>query len=520
MNFFSLSFVGAVCGALLMYYLVPMKYRWYVLLGVSLAFYLAGGLSAGLFLLFTAGTNYVGGLLLSRLNDRKGRLTPEQKKTEEQRIKTRKKWVLVPILLLNFGLLYMVKYWNFTAEAIGKAVGGNSLPRLDWIMPVGLSFYMFQSVGYLVDCYRGKYEAEGNFLKFSLFVSFFPQMVQGPISRFDQLQPQLIRGNAWNADNVKYGIQLALWGYLKRMLIADRAAMVVNAVFDAPDQYGGFFYAFAVLFYCIQLYCDFSGGIDITRGVARMFGIDLAENFKRPAFATSLADYWRRWHITLGSWMRDYVFYPLSFSKTFSNLGRWARKHFKGKVGKVIPTAAATFVVYLIIGIWHGANFRYIAYGFYNGIILTSSVLLANSYIQWKKKLRIDDRRPWFKTFAILRTTAIVFVGRYITRAPRFLVALNMLKKTVFSPCFYQLRDGTIGNFGLSLTDYLVVFLGCVVLFFLEWKTEQGTDLRKELETKHPAVQWLCLFLPLILLCIFGIFRGSGVRVEFIYQQF
>ncbi len=519
MNFFSLSFVGAVCGALLVYYLVPLKFRWYVLLAVSLAFYLAGGLSAGLFLLFTAGTNYIGGLLLSRLNDRKAALTPEQKKTEEQRIKTRTRLVLVPVLLLNFGLLYMVKYWNFTAEAVGKVMG-TGLPRLDWIMPVGLSFYMFQSVGYLVDCYRGKYKAERNFLKFSLFVSFFPQMVQGPISRFDQLHPQLIRGNPWNADNVQYGIQLALWGYLKRMLIADRAALVVNAVFDAPDQYGGFFYAFGVLFYCIQLYCDFSGGIDITRGVARMFGIDLAENFKRPAFATSLADYWRRWHITLGSWMRDYVFYPLSFSKPFANLGRWARKHFKGKVGKVIPTAAATFVVYLIIGIWHGANFRYIAYGFYNGIILTSSVLLANSYSQWKKKLHIQDKRPWFKVFAILRTTAIVFVGRYITRAPRLLVGIDMLKKTLTSPCLYQLKDGTIGRFGLSVTDYLVVVLGCVVLFFVEWKLEQGTDLRKALERKSPVVQWLCLFLPLVLLCVFGIFRGSGVRVEFIYQQF
>ncbi len=520
MNFFSLSFVGAVCGALLLYYLVPRKYRWYVLLGVSLAFYLTGGLSAGLFLLFTAGTNYVGGLLLSRLNDRKGRLTPEQKKTEEKRIKALKKWVLVPVLLLNFGLLYMVKYWNFTAESVGKLIGTGSLPRTDWIMPVGLSFYMFQSVGYLVDCYRGKYPAEKNFLKFSLFVSFFPQMVQGPISRFDKLQPQLIPGNVWNSDNVKYGIQLALWGYLKRMLIADRAAMVVNQVFDTPEKYGGFFYAFAVLFYCIQLYCDFSGGIDITRGVARLFGIDLAENFKRPFFATSLADYWRRWHITLGSWMRDYVFYPLSFSKPFANLGRWARKHFKGKVGKVIPTAAATFVVYLIIGIWHGANFRYIAYGFYNGIILTSSVLLANSYSLWRKKLRIGEGSTWFRIFTVLRTTAIVFVGRYITRAPRLLVGLDMLRKTLFSPCLYQLRDGTIGNFGLSLTDYLVVAVGFGIVLLLEWKLEQGVDLQKELERKHPVLQWLCLFLPLVLLCIFGIFRGSGVRVEFIYQQF
>jgi len=519
MNFFSFSFVGAVCGALVLYYLVPLQFRWWVLLAVSLAFYLAGGLNAGLFLLFTVGTNYAGGLLLTRLNDKKANLAPEQKKQEEQRIKTRKRLVLVPVLLLNFGLLYMTKYWNFTAETVGK-LGQLALPRLDWIMPVGLSFYMFQSVGYLVDCYRGKYRAERNFLKFSLFVSFFPQMVQGPISRYNELQPQLIQGNPWNADNVKYGIQLALCGYLKRMLIADRSAMVVNAVFDAPEQFGGFFYAFGVLFYCIQLYCDFSGGIDITRGVAKMFGIDLAENFKRPMFATGLADYWRRWHITLGSWMRDYVFYPLSFSKPFANLGRWARKHFKGKVGKVIPTAAATFVVYLIIGIWHGANFRYIVFGFYNGTILTASVLLANSYSIWKKKLRIDDQRPWFKVFCILRTTAIVFVGRYITRAPRLMVALHMLKKTFTSPCLYQLRDGTLGSFGLSITDYLVVAIGCVVLFYLEWRQEKGLELRKTLEQKSPFVQWLCLFLPLVLLCIFGIFRGSGIQVEFIYQQF
>ncbi|MBR6824927.1 MAG: MBOAT family protein, partial [Oscillospiraceae bacterium] len=337
MNFFSLTFVGAVAGALLLYYLVPGRFRWCVLLCVSFAFYVSGGWKAGLFLLFTAWTNYMGGRLLSFLNELKGSLTPEQKKEKEPWIKTRKRLVLVLDLLLNFGLLFGVKYWNFTAQAIGNVSGWN-LPRLDLIMPVGLSFYMFQSVGYVVDCYRGKYKAEKNFFKFTLFVSFFPQMVQGPISRYDQLQPQLLKGNSWDSDKIKEGIQLALWGYLKRMLLADRAAMVVNGVFDAPEKFGGFFYAFGVLFYCIQLYCDFSGGIDITRGVAKLFGIDLAENFKRPFFATTLADYWRRWHITLGSWMRDYVFYPLSFSKPFANLGRWARKRFKGKVGKVIPT--------------------------------------------------------------------------------------------------------------------------------------------------------------------------------------
>ncbi len=519
MNFFSLTFIAEVAVALLVYYLMPGRYRWCVLLGANVAFYLAGGWRAGLFLLFTVGTNYVGGRLLYSLNELKAALTPEQKKEKDQWIKTRKKLVLILDLLLNFGLLFGVKYWNFTAQAIGNASGWQ-LPQLDLIMPVGLSFYMFQSVGYVVDCYRGKYKAEENILKFSLFVSFFPQMVQGPISRYDQLQPQLLKGNPWDGDKVKEGLQLALWGYLKRMLIADRAAMVVNAVFDAPEQYGGFFYAFGVLFYCIQLYCDFSGGIDITRGIAKMFGIDLAENFKRPFFATSLADYWRRWHITLGSWMRDYVFYPLSFSKPFANLGRWARKYFKGKVGKVIPTAAATFVVYLIIGIWHGANFRYIAYGFYNGIILTASVLLAGTYSGWKKKLSIQDKSPRFRLFCILRTTAIVFVGRYITRAPRLLVGLAMLKKTVTSPCFYQLTDGTFSSFGLSLTDYLVVAVGTVIMLIIEWKQEQGAELPKALDRKHPFIQWICLFAALVLLCVFGIFRGSGIQVEFIYQQF
>ncbi|MBR6826139.1 MAG: hypothetical protein IKM59_06285, partial [Oscillospiraceae bacterium] len=185
-----------------------------------------------------------------------------------------------------------------------------------------------------------------------------------------------------------------------------------------------------------------------------------------------------------------------------------------------IPTAAATFVVYLIIGIWHGANFRYIAFGFYNGIILTSSVLLAGTYSSWKKKLRIKDKSPRFRFFCILRTTAIVFVGRYITRAPRLLVGLDMLKKTFTSPCLYQLKDGTIASFGLSLTDYLVVVVGAVIMLVIEWKQDRGADLPKALERKHPFVQWLCLFISLVLLCIFGIFRGSGIQVEFIYQQF
>ncbi len=237
-----------------------------------------------------------------------------------ERLKTVKKWIVALVALGNFGLLFFFKYWNFSAEAINKLLPNGNLPVFELILPLGISFYMFQSIGYVIDVYRKKYPPEKNILKFALFVSFFPQMVQGPISRFDSLGKQLYRGNSFSYDSLKAGIELTLCGYLKKLLIADRAAILVNSVFQHYSEYDGGIILIGVVFYCIQLYCDFSGGIDITRGVAKMFGIELVENFKRPIFATSLSDFWRRWHISLGTWMKDYLFYPLSLSKPFIKL--------------------------------------------------------------------------------------------------------------------------------------------------------------------------------------------------------
>lgn len=511
MSFFSWEFAAFAAGALLLYYLLPGKLQWPVLLCLSLGFYCCGGWKALIWLLFTAGTTWAAGLLLEGLNARAG-------SGGNAGIKGKKRLVLTLCLVLDFGLLYLMKYWNFTAEALAKA--GVSLPMSSLIMPLGLSFYMFQSVGYAVDCYRGKYPAQRNPLKYLLFVSFFPQMVQGPISRYHELEPQLLAERRFDPDALKYGIQLVLWGLLKKLLIADRAALVVNTVFGKPEAYGGALCAFAVLFYCIQLYCDFSGGIDVTRGVAQMFGIRLAENFRRPIFALSLADYWRRWHITLGTWMRDYVFYPLAFSKPLGALSRRTRKRFGGKLGKVIPTACATFVVYLIIGLWHGANFRYIFFGFYNGAIMTASVLMAARFSQWRKQLGLNDRQPGFRAFRLLRTMLLVFAGRYITRAPRLMTAFAMLWKTLRHPCLYQLRDGSLGAMGLTILDYGVVALGVTVLLLLERRQEKGVEIRKALEQRSPFVQWLMMLLPLLALLLHLVFRGSAVDVSLIYQHF
>ena len=422
-----------------------------------------------------------------------------------------KRAVLITALLMNFGLLYLLKYH-------GSRMQGGVLSGV--MLPVGVSFYMFQSAGYVIDCYRGKYPPEKNLLRFTLFVSFFPQIIQGPISRFDRLAPQFGEYHAFSADNMRFGIQRMLWGYLKKLVLADRAAVLVNTVFQNYDAYGGAVYVVSIVFYCIQLYCDFSGGIDITLGTAQLFGITLPENFRRPIFAVSLADYWRRWHITLGTWMRDYVFYPLALSRPLGSLARFIRAHWNARAGKVLSTAAATFVVYFIIGLWHGTGVRYVFYGFWNGGVITLSLLLTGVFDTTKKRLRIQADSPGYRLFQILRTAFIVFLGRYITRSSSLAMAFHMIARTFTAPDFGQLATGVLARLGLETGDYIVIACGMAVLLAVEWKQEKGTAIRAALAQKPPFLQWVCIALPLVVLVFWGLYSGNSVAAQFIYQQF
>lgn len=481
--------------SLALYYLLPGKLQWCILLCTSLLFYAWSDVRILLFLIFTILTNYAAGLVIGKKGIRGGV----------------KRAVLIAALLLNFGLLYLLKYQNTWMQ---------SVVRFDTLLPVGISFYMFQSAGYVIDCYRGKYPPEKNVLRFALFVSFFPQIIQGPISRFDALAPQFREVHAFNADNMRFGLQRMMWGYLKKLVLADRAAVLVNAVFRDCDTYGGAVCVIAIVFYCIQLYCDFSGGIDITLGAAQLFGITLPENFRRPIFAVSLADYWRRWHITLGSWMRDYVFYPLALSKPLGSFGRFIRVHWNARAGKVLSTAVATFVVYFIIGLWHGTGIRYVFYGFWNGGIITLSLLLTGVYDSMKKRLGIRPDSKAYHAFQLLRTMFVVFLGRFITRSPSLHQAFQMIARTFSDPDFAQVRAGVLSRLGLESADYVVIAIGMVILLLVEWKQEKGTSIRVELSKTAPFVQWLCIVLPLVILVFLGIYNGDSVAAQFIYQQF
>jgi D-alanyl-lipoteichoic acid acyltransferase DltB (MBOAT superfamily) len=512
MSFTSLEFLLLIALALAVYYLVPKKWQYLVLLAASYVFYMYAGVALTGYLLAATAITYLAGRKLSALNALKGSV-------DKSVLKRRKRLVAAAALVLNFGMLYMLKYLDGTLALITGIFGMNSI-RVNILVPLGVSYYIFQSCGYVVDCYRGKWPCEKNFLKYALFVSFFPQIIQGPIGRHHDLAPQLTKEHPFDAENLRRGIQLAMWGYFKKLVIADRVGELVGTVFGNYNAYSGSIIVLAVFCYCIQLYCDFSGGIDIARGVASMFGIELAENFRRPIFAVSVADYWRRWHITLGSWMRDYVFYPISLSKPFSRLGKFSRKKFGGIFGKILPTSLATFIVYLIIGIWHGSSPKYIVFGFWNGIIITASLLLEPVFEKLCSGLKIDRQGNVWRVFRICRTAVIIFIGRYLTRAASLSDALAMLKASVCRFDFSSLINGTELSLGMTKTDYIVVFFGVLAMLILEFLQERGMHVRDTLAKQRFFVQYLGILVPLAAVLILGVWIKGDISTGFIYMQF
>ena len=269
----------------------------------------------------------------------------------------------------------MIKYHTFAIENINAVIGVftgkyDTIPTFKLLLPLGISFYTFQSAGYIIDVYRDKYECCNNIFKFALFVSFFPQIMQGPIGRYDRLSPQFNEPHYFSLENTEYGLQLMLWGFFKKIVIADRIGVVADKVFLHPYDYNGIFVIVGVLAYCLQLYADFSGGMDVVSGAAELYGIKLDKNFRQPFFSKSISEFWRRWHITLGTWMKDYVFYPFSLSKKMMKFSKLMKKHFGTFAGKTLPICLADLLIFFLVGVWHGAAWNFVAWGLYYGIIL------------------------------------------------------------------------------------------------------------------------------------------------------
>ena len=528
MAFISLKFIIFIAVVVLVYFLVPKKARWFVLLTASYTFYFIS--SRYLILILFSGTliTFLTAKAMDRIEQdgqkhiKELELKSKEKKAYKEQIKKRKKAVLTIGIILVLGTLIFLKYYNFFASSVNTVSHvERGLPILNLLLPLGISFYTLQAIAYMIDIYRNKYRADTNLPQFMLFMSFFPQIVQGPIARHDHLAHQLYEGHDFDYKRMTFGVQLIMWGFFKKLVIADRLNIMTSIIFTEYRNYHGMMIFLATAAYGIQVYADFSGGVDIARGFAQIVGIELEPNFNQPYFATSIEDFWRRWHMTLGHWMRDYIFYPLALSKAFTNLSKRSRKIFGQFIGKRLPSFLAMFIVYLLVGIWHGAEWKFIAYGIWNGVFIMASILLVDAYAGAKKRLRINDQSFGWRLFQMVRTFVIISVGRIISKAVSLGAALFMLRS--MTDRWYELSfitDGSLLQLGLDNANVILILFCIAILLVVDLLHEKGYHIRESISRQFIVFRWALFLAVLVCILVMGVWGPNYDAASFIYGRF
>ncbi len=530
MSFLSVTFMVFCVVLIILYYVVPKRIQKIVLLIGNYIFYMWANNWYLLFILFTTCNTYLFGKKLGKLNKKQQRLKEADKnaptsigKVKLEKITRFKRNTMYKAIFLNFGILVILKYGADTLETyniVAKQFGMGLAPEISILVPLGISFYTFQTMSYILDVYRAKYKPEESILNFALFVSFFPQLVQGPISRYDQLAPQLYKEHTYEFKNISYGLQLMLWGFLKKLVIADRISTMTETIFNGYEYYQGSYVIFIAVFYSLQVYADFSAGMDIASGVAQCLDIHLVDNFKRPFFADSLAEYWRRWHISLNDWLRDYVFYPITVSKTFIKTGKFFRKVFGNTFGKYFTVYIATFIIRIINAIWHGGSPKYFVNGFYNGLIIIIGMQCRPYAQKLEQRLRIKTESIGWKFFCIIRTFTLISIGRVVVKAENTKVAFQMIKSilTTFNPWIWF--DGSLFTLGVSQREFYLLLAALIVLLSVSFMQEKGISIRDKIQEQGIVVRWGIYYAAILLVFLCGVYGIGYDATGFIYMQF
>lgn len=528
MSIISLKFAVFLVAIVLLYFVMPKKIRWIVLLLGSYIYYFLSSAELSIFLIITTVSIYLATLYMNKIDIKtkdncSGKEKDVRKKLKEK-AKKDKKIILILTIIINFGILSVLKYGNFISENLNRIIhlfsNNVSIPLREIVLPLGISYYTLQAISYVVDVYRGKYNAEKNFGKVALFLSFFPQMIEGPIGKFDELADQLYEPHEFDYTRIKFALQLMLWGLFKKMVIADRAALYVNEVFGNYSEYSGIIIVMAVILYTLQIYAEFSGCIDIVRGIGQVFGITMAENFKRPFFSKNIQEFWRRWHITLGAWLREYIFYPVSFSKACINLTSWSKKVFKGNIIKLIPAAFALFFVWFGNGIWHGASWKYIFYGLYYYILTMLGMLCEPLFAKIIEKLKIKTESFGYRVWQMIRTTTIVLIGMLIFRAHRLKEAWIIFKSIFTFDNIGKLFNGELFKIGFNTSDFVVLVIGAIIMFVVGLFQEKGYNLREKISKQNIIFRWTLYYVAIFSIIILGIYGKGYSASSFIYGQF
>lgn len=491
MLFNSFQFLIFFPVVVLVYFLAPRKIRYLWLLAASYYFYMCWNAKYALLLLFSTAVTWLSGLALQHV---------AQKDWNEERIVFYKKICVAVSFVLNLFLLFFFKYFYFTIDNINYLLEKCHLkilePGFDIVLPVGISFYIFQALSYTMDIYRQEIKAEKNFARYALFVSFFPQLVAGPIERSKNLLRQLEnmdRLKLWDYDRVKSGIMLMVWGFFQKLVIADRIAIVVDRVYENYQGFGFVELATTAVLFSFQIYCDFGGYSNIARGAAEVMGISLMDNFRQPYLAADIKEFWRRWHISLTSWFTDYLYIPLGGNR-------------KGKAKQ----CRNILVVFLCSGLWHGANWTYVVWGLLHGC-----AQVAGNIRKWAFPERKKGNTSGIRALKTAVTFAVVSVFWVFFRADTIGQAFGYLAQ-----CLKYRRLQTFTAMGLSKANWIVLLLSLIVLFVVDCLHERGIELRKKLCAQNVAVRGMVYLAAIWAIILFGIYGYQYDAGQFIYFQF
>ena len=481
-----------------LYFLIPNKWKKYWLLAASYYFYMSWNPKYALLILFSTAATYFSGLLLERIN---------QINAPEAKIKHWKMFAVGLCFGINLAILFFFKYFNFALDTLSKAFSlfhiQLSVPAFDIVLPVGISFYTFQALSYTMDVYRNEIKAEKNFFQYALFVSFFPQLVAGPIERSSNLLGQLAEPKKFNFFQARDGFIQMLWGFFLKIVIADRAAVFVNTVYGDYLTYGGWYLVIATLLFALQIYCDFYGYSVIAKGAAKILGIELMENFHAPYLATSVANFWQRWHISLTSWFRDYLYIPLGGSR-------------KGTLRKYLNK----LIVFLVSGLWHGANMTFLVWGGLNGLYQVIGDIL--------KPLR-DKLVGWFslnrsslghKLAQTLWTIFLISFSWIFFRAKSITESLAIIKQIITVRNPWILFDGGLYECGLNSKNFGFLLICVVVLLFADYCKTRGIEIRKIIQQQDAWFRCLYIAFSILVLLIFGMWGPGYDASVFVYFQF
>ena len=505
-SFYFLCFYACV---LILYYLIPKKTQWFFLLLVSLAYYLLSG--NGILILypvFSCLTAYAGTRLMAGTENVKKR-----------------RGALAGVIVCLIGILVLLKYVNFGINTInGAAVlfGAEEgiLKGFQFMVPLGLSFYTLSVLSYVIDVYNGIAVLQKNFLKLALYGMYFPAILSGPVMRYREDGEQFFKAHPFDYRQVTFGLQRMVWGFFKTLVISERMNLIVNTVYNNPGEYPGAYVWLATVCYAFQLYTNFSGCMDIVLGMSQTFGLVLPENFSTPFFAKNISEYWRRWHITLGVWMKEYVFYPLLRTGAFTKLGKKLKGRLGKKAGKQLTTFLAMFILWFAVGIWHGGDWKYvIGSGLLHWFYIVSGELLTPFFNRCMEKFKINPKSRWVDVFRILRTFFLVNIGFVFFRADSVSAACQLLRSAVSVWNIGVLFDGSVFTLGLDVIEFIIAVVSLLILFAVSVLQQKGS-VRERIEKKKLPIRFIIWYALLFYTILLGYYGPGYSAAEFIYQGF